>query len=152
MKHFRFSLQAVLTVRLNQESKALEAFASAQTECQRIGARYQRIQDEIEQVFGLRRTVFRKAASSENLQQMQQGLRALQETERRCLAELQEAQANRDEKSKVLLEARQKREVVEKIQQKQRASFDVQMVRAEQKAADEFATLKSIGSLASKWR
>lgn len=130
----------------------MEAFALAQTECRRIAVRYQRIQDEIEQVFGLRRTVFRKAASSENLQQMQQGLRALQETERRCLAELQEAQANRDEKSKVLLEARQKREVVEKIQQKQRASFDVQMVRAEQKAADEFATLKSIGSLASKWR
>lgn len=130
----------------------MEAFALAQTECQRIAVRYQRIQDEIEQVFGLRRTVFRKTASSENLQQMQQGLRALQETERRCQVELQKARANRDEKSKVLLEARQKREVVEKIQQKQRSSFDVQMVRAEQKAADEFATLKFTGSLALKWR
>ena len=152
MKHFRFTLQAVLTVRLNQESKAMEAFASAQTECQRIGARYQRIQDEIEQVFGMRRTVLRKAANSEDLQQMQQGLRALQETERRCHVELQKAQANRDEKSRALLEARQQREVVEKIQQKQRTSFDAQVARAEQKAVDEFATLKSIGSLALKWR
>ncbi len=152
MKPFRFPLQAVLTIRLNQENKALEMFARAQAELEKVLARSRRIEEEIEEVFRDRRTALRKVASSEDIQRMQQGLRALQETGRRVQVELQRAQAHRDEKSKVLLEAQQKREVVEKIEQKQRTVYSAHVARAEQKLLDDFATLKSIGNLALRWK
>ncbi len=152
MKSFRFPLQAVLTVRLNQERKALEAFAWAQTEFEKVAARHRRIQSEIEEVFGVLRNVFQRAATSQELQQMQHGLRALQETERRCRVEVQKAQAALDVKSRALLEARQKREVLDKIHGKQLTGYRVHVARAEQKVADEFAILKSVGNMALKWR
>lgn len=151
MKSFRFPLRAVLTVRLNQEAIALGAFAVAQAEFEKIAARCRRIQQEIEDAFVFRRNAFKSAASSEEVQQMQKGIRALHDALRRCQAELQQAQTILEEKSQALLEAKQKREVVEKVQQKQLARHQLQAARAEQKVLDEMATLKSMGSLALKW-
>ena len=48
MKPFRFSLQAVLTIRQNQERKALEAFALAQRAFAEAEARLQAIRNEID--------------------------------------------------------------------------------------------------------
>ena len=152
MRPFRFSLQAVLTVRLNRESKALEAFAKAQAAFEAIAANFRLIQKEIDETLGQRRDALKTAASSEAVQQMQQGLRALKEAAQRCQAELQKAQAILDEKSSVLLEARRDREVVDKVRQKQLARHQLKAARDEQKAHDELATLKSMGNLALKWR
>ena len=152
MKSFRFPLQAVLTVRMNRENKALEAFAFAQAEFEKIAVRVRQIQEEIEDVFERRRAVLRATASSEDVQQMQQGLKALQETSRRCQAELEKAQALLAEKSRLLLEARQEREVVGKVYQRQLARHQLHTARQEQRVVDDLATLKSIGDFALKWK
>ena len=152
MRPFRFSLQAVLTVRMNRESKALEAFAKAQAEFEAIAANFRLIQKEIDDSLGQRRDALKSSTSSEAVQQMQHGLRALKEAARRCQAELERTQAILDEKSRVLLEARREREVVDKVRQKQLARHQLQAGREEQKAHDELATLKSMGNLALKWR
>lgn len=152
MKPFRFSLQAVLTVRLNQENKALEAFAFAQAEFEKISARFQKVQAEIEDVFARRRASFKTTANSLEIQQLLQGLRALQDASRKIQAELQNAKTIVEEKSRTLVGARQQREVVEKVQEKQLAIHRLQTARDEQKVLDELATLKSMGNLALKWR
>lgn len=152
MKPFQFSLQAVMTVRASEERKALEAFSLAQAQFEKIAAWHREIQKQIEDVFDSRREILRKAVSSQEVQIMQQGLRALQETLQRCRLEMQKAQVILTEKSRVLLEARQKREVIEKLREKQLASYLDRVAKAEQKTADDFATLKSIGNLALKWR
>ena len=152
MKPFRFTLQAVLTVRLHRETKALEAFAFAQAQLERIAARFQQIQKEIDDAFECRRDALKSAASSEDLQQMQQGIRALQENSRRCRAELEKAQVIVEEKSRILLQARQEREVVEKVHQRQLTRHRLQATRMEQKGLDDLAALKSMNNLALKWR
>ena len=152
MKSFRFPLQAVLTVRMNQENKALQAYAFAQAEFEKITARFRRIHQEIEDVFDCRRAALKATASSEDMQHMQQGLRALQETARLCQVELNKAQAMLEEKSRELLHARQGREVVEKVHQRQFARHQFQAARQEQRTVDDLATLKSIGEFALKWR
>jgi flagellar export protein FliJ len=152
MKPFRFPLQAVLTVRMDRETKALEAFALAQAEFEKIVARFRQIQKEIEDVFDCRRAALKATANSEDVQQMQQGLRALQETSQRCKTQLERAQAILDEKSKSLLAARQEREIVEKVHQRQLARHRLQAARQEQRVLDDLATLKSIGDFALKWR
>ncbi len=152
MNSFRFPLRAVLTVRLNQETIALAAFVSAQAGFEKIAARFRELQQEIEDAFAFRRNAFKSTASSEEVQQMQKGIRALHEAFRRCQAELHEAQASLEEKSRALLDAKQKREVVEKVQQKQLARHQLRAARVEQKTLDDLATLKSLGNLALKWK
>ena len=152
MKAFRFPLQAVLTIRLNQESKAQEAFVRAQTELQQLTARQREIRQAIEEAQGLRRDILKKSANCGNIQRLQQGLTALHGRMRQCEAELQKAQAVLDAKSRDLLEARQKREIVEKLYEKQFAQYQAAATRAEQKVLDDLATLKSIGSFALKWK
>ncbi|MBM3832094.1 MAG: flagellar export protein FliJ [Verrucomicrobia bacterium] len=152
MKPFRFPLQAVRTVRVSQEQKALEAFSRAQAQVEQIATRKRGILSEIEGVYNQRRERLSRVASSEEIQVMQQGLRALHEALRRCQVELQAAEAILADKSKALLEARQKREVIEKLHDKQRASHLAEASKAEQRTSDEFATLKSIGNLAMRWR
>ena len=152
MKPFRFTLQAVLTVRLHRETRALEAFAFAQAAFEKIAARFRQIQKEIEDALRCRRDALKSAASSEDVQQMQRGLRALQDTSQRCQVELEKAQSILEEKSRVLLEVRQEREVVEKVYQKQLARHRLQAARMEQKTLDDLTTLKSVGNFALKWR
>jgi flagellar protein FliJ len=152
MKRFRFPLQAVMTVRAHAENKALEAFAQAQAEVQRILARQQAIQHEIDRNFGARTDLLTKSVPSGEIQRLQQGIRVLQDALRRCLAELQKAEAVQDEKKTVLLDARQKRQVIDKLYEKQLASHNAQALQAEQRALDDFATMRSDGNLALRWK
>lgn len=152
MKPFRFSLQAVLTIRVNQERKALEAFALAQRALETAEARFQAIRNDIDELHGARRDVLRKMAVSENLQQMQHGLRALKERIIGAQAEVERERAVVADRSRALLDARKNREVIEKLYHKRRATHTIQTARTDQRALDDFATIKSVGGLAMKWR
>jgi len=141
-----------MTVRMNAESKALEAFAQAQSEVQKILARQRAIQQEIDGGFHSRSDLLRKSVNSDEIQQLQHGIRVLQEAMRRCQVELQKAEAILQEKKRALLEARQKREIIDKLYEKQLANHNAQVAQAEQKDLDDFATMRSIGNLALKWK
>lgn len=152
MRPFQFPLQAVHTVRLHEENRALEAFALAQANFQNAAARHRGIQQEIDDVFGTRRQVMKKSARSDQVQQLQQGLRALQSALKKAEDAMQKARNVMDEKSRVLMAARQKREIVDKLFQKQHAAYQAEVARGEQKTMDELATMKSMGGLAKNWR
>lgn len=152
MRRFRFPLQAVLTIRENEEKKALEAFASAQSEVEKIAVRQRALRTAIDELFGCRREAFERTTSSEELQQMQNGLRSLQQNLQQCELELQKAQRVLAEKTRLLLEARQKREVVEKVYDKQLASYKLHAARAEQKVLDDLATMKPAGAIGLRWK
>ena len=130
----------------------MEAFARAQIEHERNLTKQREIQGELEELFERRRDSLRKAVPSEEMHAMQLGHRALEEAMRLCRLELQKTQATLDEKSKALFQARQKREAIEKINEKQLAGYRAHVSRQEQKLADDLATMKSLGALALKWR
>lgn len=152
MKPFRFPLQAVLTLRLNQENKALENFAKALAVFEKVARQVRNLESEIDGVLGKRRDVLQRAAPAREVQQLQQVLRGLQQNLRAHQAELEKAKAVLDEKAQSLAATRQKREVVEKLEEKQMANYEARFARAEQKDLDEFATLKAVGTLALKWK
>jgi flagellar export protein FliJ len=152
MKQFRFPLQAVLTFRRGREDRALEAYARAQAEQRQIKQKCRDLEQEIELLHERRRQVWSGAASSEQIQQMQHGLRALQERWRHGQAELAKQQSVVDEKWKILLDERQKRESMDKLQEKQRASHQMEAARMDQHLADEIALLKSAHGSTAKWR
>jgi flagellar export protein FliJ len=152
MKPFRFTLKAVQTVRANTERKALEAFALAQAEVERIAARKRTIDGEIDVLLAARVDVLKRPASADDIQRMQQGVRALRFQQQQCAAEMQNAKTIVDLKSRALLDARQKREVVDKIHDKQRAKHHAHMAQIEQKTLDDFAVMQAAGRAALKWR
>lgn len=152
MKHFRFSLQAVLTIRANEEQRALEAFAQAQAEAERIAGGVRKFESEINDLLGNRRDAFRRSTTSEELQQMQHGLISLQIQLTQLQMALQKAQEVLRQKSGILLEARKQREVVEKLRDKQFASFQAEVARTEQKVLDDFASMRPSGTTGLKWK
>ncbi len=141
-----------MTIRLNQEKKALEAFAEAQRALETAEARLRAVRHEIDELHGSRRDALRIRVTSENLHQMQHGLRALKEQLVQAQGNVQKEQGVVNERSQVLLDARKKREVVEKLYDKKRASHSAEVARAEQRILDDFATLKSVGGFAMKWQ
>lgn len=152
MKRFRFSLQAVLTIRANEEQKALEAFAHAQAEAERIAGQMRAVEKEINDLFGHRRDAFKRSTTSEELQQMQHGLLSLHIRLSQCQVAQQKAQEVLREKSSALLQARKKREVVEKVHDKQLAEFQAECARAEQKLLDDYAAMRPKGSAGLNWK
>jgi flagellar protein FliJ len=152
MKKFRFPLQTVLTFRTNQEDRAREAYSLSQAELRKIMQNWQELEQEIELLFQRRRQVWSGGATSDQIQQMQQTLRALQEKLRHCQSELAKQQSVVDEKWKILLETRQKRESMEKLQEKQRAGHQLEAARMEQHLADEIALLKPVHGSTAKWK
>lgn len=152
MKRFRFPLQAVLTIRENEEKKALEVFATAQAEVEKIAVRQRALRRAIDELFGCRREAFGRTTSSEEFQQMQNGLRSLQQNLKQCELDMYRAQAVLTEKTRLLLEARQKREVVEKVYDKQLAAYKLHAARTEQKVIDDLATMRPAGAIGLKWK
>ena len=152
MKAFHFPLQAVLTVRENQENKALEAFGHAQANFHRVLLRHNSTRQALDEALEQRRQTQTRAASSQELQQLLQGLRAIQRRLRDCEAELEKAKTVVAARSRDLIEARKHREVIERVFEKQHTRHRIEAGRAEQKALDDLAALKSVGNLAFRWK
>lgn len=152
MKPFRFTLQAVHTVRANEEKKALEAFAHAQADVQKLLGIQQRLQTEIESLLADRSETLKRPASADAIQRMQIGVKALNFQLHQCNADLQKAVAISEEKSRLLLAARQKREVVDKLHNKQLARHTAHEAKIEQKTIDDFSAMKASGRASVKWR
>ena len=152
MRAFHFPLQAVLTVRENQEHKALEALGHAQAQLHRLLLQQTAARKAIEDAFDQHRQAQGRHANSEDFQHLQQGLRVLQRRLRDCDAEVEKSRKEVAARSRHLMEARQHREVIERVFEKQLARHHLETSRAEQKALDELSALKSVGNLAFRWK
>ena len=150
MKPFKFKLNTVLEVRVNEETRAGEAHSEAKTFLEEVLVQQRAVEEAIESNLTACQQAFDGQASSGTLAHLQIALREL----RGQLSELEPLIAERQElvgaKWKEVLAARQRREGLEKIRDKQQAEFELGTARAEQKDIDEMVLLREIGGFARK--
>lgn len=150
MKPFEFSLQALATVRGNEETRAREAYAHAVRLHRQIAAKQQEIESGIHENLVECGQAFGQGVHAEKVAQIQATLRVLRARLKEFSAEAAQLQAAVDEKWRQLVLARQRREVVGKLHDRQLAAHQAEEARAEQTGLDEMATLRGAGALAYK--
>jgi len=154
MKPFRFTLEAVSTIRKRAERETLEAYAQSLLLRGRALERRQAIQRGLEAAWTRTRQESAKGCSASTISQLQGYTRLLEEECARCQAALQQAVRAVNQSLQRMLAARQQREVVDTFRRHQRARYDLEFGRETQKFLDELTSRKSqVLSLASKvWR
>lgn len=156
MKRFRFSLQALFTVRQRQEQQTLEVYARALAAQQQAADRLCKTERECEQVWQLSRQRRASAAPAAHLAQMEDYCHVMEEFRKRCAEALRQARQATSAALKKFLAARQAREAVDKFRTRQRERHDHEARREEQKMIDEGAqrgTIATAGrlSVSQRW-
>jgi flagellar export protein FliJ len=139
MKPFKFSLQALLVLREQQEQTALQEYGKALLARERAMSAVRSAQEELLQAWGqFHERLGGKCAAAE-LAKMQQWCQSL---ERRVQELEYAARAARNQAKQAffqLLAARQARAVLEKLSAKQKERHERARKKKEQKALDELA-------------
>jgi flagellar export protein FliJ len=139
MKAFRFTLEAVRTLRQRQEQEALENYARALLARQQVldllADMDYRIAHDYAQMRQLRagRCTAAQAAQAQNFHA------SLEKKRDDCVAALGQAERRVNAASQAMLAARQQREMVDVYREKQQAVHQRLGLREEQKTLDEFA-------------
>ncbi len=150
MKPFEFSLQAVATLRENEEARAREGYAHAVRLHRQIAAKQQEIESGIHENLVESGQSFGQAVHADTVGQSQARLRVLRARLEEFSTEAAHLQAAVNDKWRQLVLARQRREVVSKLRDRQFAAHQAQEVRAGQASMDEMAALRAAGALAYK--
>ncbi len=150
MKPFEFKLKTVLEVRVNEETRSGKLYSEAKTFLEEALTQQCAVEEAIESNLIACQQAFDGQAATGTLAHLQTALREL----RGQLGELEPIVAERQElvdtKWKELLAARQRREALEKMRDKQLAEFEQGAARAEQKNIDEMVLLREAGGFAQK--
>jgi flagellar export protein FliJ len=139
MKAFRFTLEAVRTVRQLQENEALERYARALAARQMARDSLEAIQERIMDDFALMRQLLAAGCCAARAAQAQNFHHSLEMTRRNGVAALEQAECRVNAACQTMLAARQQREIVDVYCEKQRAAHLRLELREEQKLMDEFA-------------
>ena len=150
MKKFRFSLETVQNIRATQENRAREEYAQAVRLMEELQERRRQIQEAIGENLERGRKAFGERPHSGVLASLQQTLRDLRISMEVLEPESQKLQTAVDEKWELLMKARQKREVMDKLEEKQRSAYEQAEAREEQLAVDELSTQREVAGLAPK--
>ncbi|MBI5799099.1 MAG: flagellar FliJ family protein [Verrucomicrobia bacterium] len=138
MKAFKFTLEAVRTLRARQEKIALEQYGkSVQTRDQAIAFLW-KTREELEKIFEQRRQQAGGAVAG-SLAQLEKWSKEVAAREKECLQNVQLANMRVETTWQELIAARKDREIVEKYLDRQRESYERSLDREEQKALDELA-------------
>lgn len=151
MKRFRFSLQAVHTLRQRLEQVALEAYSQTLLRRQQVLARLQAIDFGLELAWAALRTWQTQDMAAAELRAAHEFCALLSEQKKETAGQLREAQQLVDVAWKKLVLARQRREGVEKYRQRQWAAYQVAAQREDQKLLDEVAQRRAAGINAGAW-
>ena len=150
MKPFEFKLKTVLEVRVNEEARAGKVYSEAKMFLEEALTQQCAVEEAIESNLIACQQAFDGQAAIGTLAHLQAALREL----RGQLSELEPIVSERQElvdtKWKELLAARQRREALEKMRDKQLAEFEQGAARAEQKNIDEMVLLREAGGFAQK--
>lgn len=150
MKPFEFKLKTVLEVRVNEETRSGKLYSESKTFLEEALTQQCAVEEAIESNLIACQQAFDGQAATGTLARLQTALREL----RGQLSELEPIVAERQElvdtKWKELLAARQRREALEKMRDKQLAEFEQGVARAEQKKIDEMVLLREAGGFAQK--
>tara|TARA_Y100000588_G_scaffold215944_1_gene229840 strand:+ start:92 stop:550 length:459 start_codon:yes stop_codon:yes gene_type:complete len=150
MTPYRFPLQTVLDIRSNEEGQAREAYGKAARLMEEFNQRRLEVEASIEANLDECRRETSQPTSSGRVAQLRQMLEALRDKLKAMQPEAEVLQAALDERWAILVKARQKREALDKLQDRKREEHERESVRAEQKGLDEMITLRE-ASRGSTW-
>jgi flagellar export protein FliJ len=149
MKPFKSTLQAIRTLRVRQEREAMEAYAHALLDRVRSGEKLQ----SADRALAAGQWEWQQRVScgcpAAELVHHQLHCRELAARRSRCLALAKESESRADVALQSMMLARQEREIVDKFSERQRAIYDRELNRAEQKFLDELACRRTDAVLAS---
>ena len=143
MKAFKFTLEAVRTLRTRQEKNALEQYGKAVKTREQAVALLWKAREELGKIFQERMNLSEGAAASD-LAQLERWTGEVATRERECLQNVQLASMRVEDAWQDLLKARQEREIVEKFLDRQRERYDRALDREEQKSLDELASRQAV--------
>ncbi|MGA2175606.1 MAG: flagellar export protein FliJ [Verrucomicrobiota bacterium] len=139
MKAFRFTLEAVRTVRQRQENDALELYARALLARQQVLDALEAVDGRINDDWSHIRQLLANGCSAAQAAQAHRFHRSLEKERDDCVAALGQAERRVQSASQAMLAARQQREIVETYREKQHLRHQRLEAREEQKLLDEFA-------------
>jgi flagellar export protein FliJ len=139
MKTFRFTLEAVRTLRQRQEQEALENYARALLARQQVLDLLTDMDQRITRDFAQMRKLLAGRCAAAQAAQAQNFHASLEKKRDDCVAALGKAERRVNAASRAMLAARQQREMVEVYRDKQHAAHQRLALREEQKILDEFA-------------
>jgi flagellar export protein FliJ len=148
MKAFRFTLEAVRTLRQRQGREALEAYIGALLARQQALQLLEDIDQSIARDYALMRQLRAGGCTGAQATQAQNYHCSLEITRDDRVAALGEAERRVNDASKAMLVARRQREMVEVYREKQQAVHQRLEWREEQKIMDEFA-IRRVTALSS---
>jgi flagellar export protein FliJ len=148
MRAFRFTLEAVRTLRQRQENEALEHYARALLVRQQALALLENLHQRIAEDFAQRRQLLAGGCTAAQAAQAQNYHRTLEKLRDEGVAALGQAERGVNVTSQAMLAARQQREIVDVYCEKQKAVHQRAELREEQKFLDEFA-LRRVTALLS---
>jgi flagellar export protein FliJ len=139
MKTFRFSLEAVRTVRQRQENEALEQYAQALLVRKQAFDALEAMDGWLGRDSAQLQKLLADGCSGATAAQAHQFHRSLEKRRDDCIAALGAAERRVNAASQKMLAARQQREIVDVYCEKQLARHQRLVLREEQKLMDEFA-------------
>lgn len=142
MKQFQFSLNTVLGVRSNEEQLAAERHATAQEALEAILMQRQLVEEAIHSNLAACQQAFDGQVKSGTIAHLQAALKELRAQLEAFIPELRRLQAEADAKWQALLQARQRREALEKLKDKQHSVHLKHEEFTEQQAIDEMVLLR----------
>ena len=139
MKAFRFTLEAVRTLRQRQEREALEGYIHALLYRQKALAALEAVDQSIARDFAQMRQLLAGSCTAARAAQAQNYHRSLEVQRDAASVALAQAERRVNEASQTMIAARQQRETVDVYREKQHALHQRLELREEQKMMDEFA-------------
>ncbi|HEY3915351.1 MAG TPA: flagellar export protein FliJ [Verrucomicrobiae bacterium] len=144
MKAFRFTLEAVRTVRQRKENEALEKFVQALLARQALLDLLESIDERITQSRAQIRKLLADGCGAAQASQAYDCHATLEKRREECVTSLGHAERRVNAASQAMLLARQQREIVDIYCDKQKARHQRLQLLEEQKALDEFASRRSL--------
>jgi flagellar FliJ protein len=150
MKAFRFTLQALGTLRQRQEQKAQEQYAQTLAVRRDAAARLKAAEQELSASWEEWRLRLAGGCAAAEAAQAQVFQRLLSQRVDECVIALENAERRVNTALQAMLEARRQREIVDKCFERQKAVYQREVARSEQKFLDDLAGRRGNSILAWK--
>ncbi|HUD49571.1 MAG TPA: flagellar export protein FliJ [Candidatus Baltobacteraceae bacterium] len=147
MKPFRFTLEAVRTLRQRHEQNAMELFAQALLARQQTLDRLEAIRRELTEGWQELRGQLAKGCTASQAAHAHDYHRTLAKRRDETIVALGVAERRVNAALQAMLAARQQREIVDKSCERQKARHLREQFRAEQKLLDDLAGRRSLSSI-----
>ncbi|MCF7707898.1 MAG: flagellar export protein FliJ [Verrucomicrobia bacterium] len=139
MKLFRFTLNAVQTLRCRRESVALEEYAAAIRRQREAFDEMSAAQQRLDEGWTMRERYLHEGAAGADVKRNEDYCAAMELEFRQAELKLRQSEQRTAEKWTQLVKARQDRESIEKLYERHRLRYEAECKREEQRFLDEIA-------------